>query len=403
MRKRIFAALTFALASTISTLSSAAPFTPGNVVVYRIGDGATTLGSVGHAVFIDEFTQAGTLVQTIALPTVGSGANLAFVASGTSTSDGLLTRSADGKCLLAPGYGRDLGTGAGNAAGTGTLASGAAIPRVVAFIAANGTSDTSTALTDAAVGSNLRSAASEDCTKAWVSGVNSGTGTAATAGIHYATRGATTSVDLTSATFNNPRALSVFNGQLYVSSAAGTSTFKGVNTVGAGLPVTGAQIVTRLAGLSDANNPSSYSFFLADLDAGVAGLDTLYIADDNGSTSNIQKYSFDGATWTARGAIGLSGARGITGIVTGSTVTLFVTNGTALQKLVDSSGFATNISGTLAPMASAGTNRVFRGVALAPSHPISVTSSSGSNGSITPATTQQFQLGLTATFTVTPD
>ena len=39
-------------------------------------------------------------------------------------------------------------------------------------------------------------------------------------------------------------------------------------------------------------------------EAGVAGVDTLYIADDNATSGGLLKYSFDGTTWTARGSAG---------------------------------------------------------------------------------------------------
>jgi hypothetical protein len=100
-----------------SATSFAAAFTPGNIAVYRVGDGAAALVNTGNAVFIDEYTPSGTLVQSIALPTALTGANQPFVASGTATSEGLLTRSQDGNYLLAPGYARAPG-GTGSLSGT---------------------------------------------------------------------------------------------------------------------------------------------------------------------------------------------------------------------------------------------------------------------------------------------
>lgn len=45
-----------------------APFTPNNIVVLRIGDGSAVLSNAGTMVFLDEYTPAGTLVQSIQLP-----------------------------------------------------------------------------------------------------------------------------------------------------------------------------------------------------------------------------------------------------------------------------------------------------------------------------------------------
>ncbi|MCX6043718.1 MAG: ExeM/NucH family extracellular endonuclease [Chloroflexi bacterium] len=99
----------------------------------------------------------------------------------------------------------------------------------------------------------------------------------------------------------------------------------------------------------------------------MAGVDTLYIADQ---TAGLQKYSFDGATWTARGA--LAGVvTGLTGGISGSSVTLYATSGTAagnaLVSFTDTALFNANLpTGAFTPLATAAANTVFRGVAWAP-------------------------------------
>jgi hypothetical protein len=79
-------------------------FHPGDIVVYRVGSGTGSLVSTGNAVFLDEFTPTGTLVQSIPLPTTASGLNKPLFASGTATSEGFLTLSADSQYLLLTGY-----------------------------------------------------------------------------------------------------------------------------------------------------------------------------------------------------------------------------------------------------------------------------------------------------------
>jgi len=64
------ARLVFALALAAVT-SHASSITPGNLVIYRVGDGSAALGTAATAVFLDEYTPLGTLVQSIALPTTG--------------------------------------------------------------------------------------------------------------------------------------------------------------------------------------------------------------------------------------------------------------------------------------------------------------------------------------------
>jgi hypothetical protein len=388
--------------------AAATPFTPGNIVVYRVGDGTTSLVATGNPVFLDEFTVAGAKVQSVALPRTGAGAQRALVASGTATTDGLMTRSEDGHCLVVPGYGRDLGTGSGNLATTGVQANGAAIPRVIGRVSPAGGIDTSTALTDASVQSNFRGAASSDCNVLWASG------TAATigGGVRATTLGATTSSDLTGGSFANTRAVVAQGGQLYVS--ASVTALRTVASVGAGEPVAGTQAVAKLPGLPDpvaAGQP--YAFFFAQLDPASGGLDTLYVADES---FGVQKFSRVGSTWSANGAVGVGADayRGITGTISGSTVTLFATRkggstsagGGELVAIVDASGFNGILSGVPVPIATAAANTAFRGVAMAPVAPpppsFSVTPSAGANGSISPITPQSALQGTSLAFTVTP-
>ena len=49
-------------------------FAAGNVVVYRVGAGATALSNATAAVFLDEYTTAGVLVQSIVLPSADTSA-----------------------------------------------------------------------------------------------------------------------------------------------------------------------------------------------------------------------------------------------------------------------------------------------------------------------------------------
>ena len=79
---KLFFTLIF-LATSISSFSQAVgspatTFTPGNIVVYRIGDGTTTLTSAASAVFLDEYSPAGVIAQSIPLPTAVNGADRAL-------------------------------------------------------------------------------------------------------------------------------------------------------------------------------------------------------------------------------------------------------------------------------------------------------------------------------------
>jgi hypothetical protein len=135
---------------------AATTFAPGDVVVYRVGTGSGALGSGGTAVFLDEYTPSGTLVQSVPLSNAASGSNKPLVASGWAASEGLLTLSADGRYLVATGYDAALGTSKVGSAAAATT------PRTVALVDGQGTVNSSTALTDVADGNNVRSAVSAD-------------------------------------------------------------------------------------------------------------------------------------------------------------------------------------------------------------------------------------------------
>ncbi|HKQ08911.1 MAG TPA: ExeM/NucH family extracellular endonuclease [Blastocatellia bacterium] len=323
-----------------------AALTPGNLIIYRMNDGAAALSANGTAVFLDEYTTGGTLVQSIAVPTTTVGSQRRLVCSGTATTEGFLTRSTDGKYVVFSGYDAAVGTV------SITTSTSATVPRVIGRVDANGTLDTSTALTDAISGGNPRGATSTNGTDLWLSGTSGG------GGIRYATLGATTSTSL-STTPTNLRATNIFGGQLYVSSQSGAFRLA---TVGTGTPTMTGQTITNLPGFPTATG-SPYGFFFADLDAGVPGVDTVYVADDGGT---IQKYSLVGGNWTANGTIAVTTARGITGTVSGSTVTLYITARTTLRTLTDTSGYNATITGSPTTLATAATNTAMQGVAFVP-------------------------------------
>jgi hypothetical protein len=50
----------------------------------------------GSPIYLDEYTTARVLVQSIAMPTAPSGANRRLIASGGSQTEGGITRSSDG-------------------------------------------------------------------------------------------------------------------------------------------------------------------------------------------------------------------------------------------------------------------------------------------------------------------
>ena len=329
-------------ASAVAALSAqavAAPLTVNDLVVYRVGTGSAALSSASTAVFLDEFTTTGSLVQSIALPTVSSGATSAVTASGSATSEGLINRSADGKSLVMTGYGTTTGT-ASVASSTA-----AAVPREIATVSANG-SVTTTAVGTLLGGNNVRTAATVDGT---------GTYAAGAAGVAYVNgSGVATQLSTT-----NARDLVIADNQLFYSTGSGTT---GIYALGTGLPTSGS-----FAGTLIATSASPYAFLFADLSSSVAGVDTLYVADDTATTGGIRKYSKSAAgAWSLNNTIVASGVRGLTGVVNGGQVQLFATSSTNLYGLTDSTGYNANLTGAVTTLATAATNTAFRGLALAP-------------------------------------
>ena len=363
-RVALFRACFLLFAFCASSSSNAAAFTTGNLAVYRVGTGTGSLVSSGNAVFIDEYTPGGSLVQSIALPTTANGANFPLIESGTATSDGFLTRSVDGNCLWLTGY----GTTVGGATLTGTTS--ASVPRVVGRINAAGAIDTTTALNNYSSATNIRSAVGNDCNSAFVTGATGTTGAGLVSGVVNVAIGATTAGTALSTTLTNLRQVNIFNGQLYVSTSSGSAVR--VGTVGTGTPTTAGQTITNLPGIPTTTSP--YAFFFAKLSAASAGADTLYIAHDDANA--LAKYSLNAGTWVSKGTVGVAADlyRGLTGVVSGSTVTLYAvrkggsgaTGGGELVSLVDSSGYDGAFTATPTLLATATANTAFRGVALTP-------------------------------------
>lgn len=325
--------------------------------VLRVGDGGAALSGASTPVFIEHRAADGTLLGTLALPTAASGANQPLTLSGTATSEGSLSRSANGLYLTVAGYATAPGL-----ASVATSAS-AAVNRVVARVDAAGNIDTSTLLNTAFDAGNVRGAASADGTSFWVSG----NGAVGTAGVWYIAQGSAGGAQILAAPAN-VRHTHVFGGQLYASS--GSSNYTAVNAIGAGLPTMAGQAAAPLPGMP-VTGASPYSFALLDRDPNVAGVDTLYVADDRavGNGGGVQKWSYNGAAWTLVETFtsGLTtGVRGLAAADAGGSVVVFATTAVASENsviaFVDTG--AANPAGAV--IATAGVNTVFRGVAISP-------------------------------------
>lgn len=330
----------FLMVAGSGAMLHAATITPGNLVIYRVGSGgATTLGTGAAAVFLDEYTTSGTLVQSIPVPATGAGA---MTAVGNATTEGIVSRSQDGTSLVFTGYRADVGTAALGA----TLP--AAVNRVISTLSTSGVVDTSIGLTDAT--GVIRSAATTDGSVYY----------AGTAGsVRYV---ATPSGSATSTVIDarNSRQVVLSGGVVYASNGSTAITGK-VQTYGT-LP-TGTTVANPIVSL--ATGDAVNGFVLFDLNDAIAGDDTLYALSTVANT--ILKYSFDGTTWTANGSVPAAGAANLTGLVSGGTVNLYLTTPTLLLPYTDSTGFNGALTGTVGTsIATAATNTGFRGLGVFP-------------------------------------
>ncbi|MFN0131948.1 MAG: hypothetical protein ACKVW3_05385 [Phycisphaerales bacterium] len=344
-----------ALVAGASCALAAPPFVPGNVVVSQVGTGQSQLvSSAATAAFLKEFTPGGGLVQTIAIPTVTSGANRRCTFPGGGTPTGLLKRSVDKRWIMFTGYDAPVGL----APVLATLASGT--PRVVGRVSAAGELDTTTGLTDAFDGGRVTCAVSMDGAGYWLSGDGSG----GVGAVRYAIHGASTSTAIETflpSTF----VLGLFDGGLYVSAYA-FPTFIGVGRFPGGLPMSATQAVL-LPGFPIDTNTLPLEFHFADAQ-------TLYLAD--GSTvaagGGLQKWTLAAGTWskayTIATGLNTTGLTSITAKAVGGTTMVYgITRGatstsqTSLVVVTD-----TGPGSVFTTLATSPTFTAFRGVALAP-------------------------------------
>ncbi len=350
---------------------SGAQFTPGKLVVTRIGSGAA-LTSAAFPVSLVQYNTAGT-AQTgaviITMPATSSivvGAPRALTQSGTATSEGDLSLSADGRYLVLVGYNASTGTA--------SVSSGTA-EAVIGRVDANGIGNTLTSLTRSKSypAASIRSACSLDGSAFWTAGAGSST----TGSIRYVTFGNTNDSGLLiSKTISSARVANIYNGQLYASANSGS--FR-LTTVGTGVPVTSGQVMTNLPGFPTATY-DPYAYVLLDMNAAVPGMDVLYVANQgSAATGGLYKYSLVGSSWVANGYIA-GNIRGVTAAVNcDGKAELYMTRAlnssakaTRLHAYVDITGYNVSLgNGTInitstTLLATAATNYAFGGVAFTP-------------------------------------
>lgn len=330
----------------------AATFGEANLVVYRVGDGTNPLTNAATQVSLEEYDASGNHVQSLALPSAGSGDQNAVTATGLSTSEGQLSRSPDGRFLTATGYDAPAGT-VGVGGRSLTTSDPTNINRSIAIVDGRGHVDTSTALSDADAPYIVRSAVTVDGSRVWAVGGNGGVRRIA-AGVTGASQPITGSENLNQ--------IQVADGQLFASTAAADKLVR----VGTGTPVSAASLA-GVPGIGAVTLPNGFVLFDETGD-GFAGtsLDTLYLANAAHGGGAIEKYRFSGATWGLVGSTPVEGVLGLAAQQSGSTVAIAATTPTQIVGLTDSDAAGTTFNPSVSQLASAPTNTEFRGIAIAP-------------------------------------
>jgi hypothetical protein len=322
--------------------ASASAFVPGNLAVLRIGDGTETLGSHGNSVFIDQFTTNGTLAGSVAIPDNDTNA---LLVSGTASSEGALTRSADGRLLLLAGYNLPL-TNADNLSSSLANADATNAPRAIGAVDASGGFALVGVTTNQYSQNNMRSGASDGRGNYWGAGANSGT--------FYFGGGPTNTVQTNVA---NSIVIQDLGGNLYFSTS---KTTPGIWEI-PGTPVT--PVTNAVVFLSAGSKANPYAF------AFNPGFTTAYIADDSlKGLGGIQRWDLTNGVWAmtyAFTSLTNIGARGVAADFSGAHPVIYATTAEdAANRLV-----AITDNGVDSPavtLATAGVNQIFRGVTFAP-------------------------------------
>lgn len=458
--QRLPIALAVSFAASLFAAAPAFADTPffdvGNLVVSVEGNGimGATSGSYtdnqASPLTLFQFSTSGTssatYINSLVLPQTASGNNAAVSGEYGSSSEGGLQLSGDGRYLTIMGYGINAATFNASPTAYGTALNDPTKPnalaqsssltgqagvtpvsRVAVLIGANGAVDSSTQLYNVYNGNNPRSVYSANGSSFYVSG--QGVSGDTTGGVVYATRGASSATAITGldtsggTAAQDTRAITVYNGQLYVSvdskqgsgnnrdyiatlGAAGappTSLANGGNgpaqlngfgnSGGTGKLTVTATNANGLAAVGKVINLSPEAFYFA-------SANTLYVADsgapknDSGSSAvgdgGLQKWvnsKADGSgAWSLAytlstglnlvantAAAGTTGLLNLTGKVVGDQVELFATNYTVgdtdqtyLYGISDTLGATSAGNEAFTQLAAAPVDSTFKGVSFAP-------------------------------------
>ncbi|NDP20048.1 MAG: hypothetical protein GZ091_03045 [Paludibacter sp.] len=367
---------TFLIAAS-AIFVQATNFTPGNIVVLRIGDGTTTLVSNGVTVpvslleFKPETTQT-TALNSVALNTdtlIGGSYSPVFTL-GNSKGEGQLDLSQDGKYVLAGGYDRPVNLGLGSAGqnqynahryGNKTILKVGknAEPSYLSFLIAE--DDAKAGRENAGAPRNV---VSVDGSAFWAK--------YSSESALYITEAAPTVITPTGFSMTNTvRSLKLYKDKLYsMDVTTGTIDFSTP-----GLPT--AAGATSTTAMPFTPWTDYVGFVMLDLDPTVdfqgTGYDVIYAAH---GANGIEKYYWDGSSaWMKTATFSVAGGYSqLTGMVVNGKAVLFtstngngISSGNSVISFKDNQAYNEAItSPTITVLATAGANYGFRGVSFTP-------------------------------------
>jgi PEP-CTERM motif len=316
---------TCAILSSLALAAQAQLFDDGNLVVFQVGDGSGSLTSSSAPDYLDQYTTGGTFLNSLAIPSTGFSE---LVTSGSASSEGQLTLSANDEYLVFAGY--NTGVGVTKVASTDS----SSVARGIATVDGNGSYSLVATTSSFYNGNNIRGGTSDGNGNFWSAGPTTGTAYMGTG-----TPAAISSV--------NSLIVQDLGGNLFFSTAKGT---EGIYEI-SGTPTSGSPTANLIIGVS---NPSDFAFNTS--------MTIAYVANTGGG---IERYDFSGGNWTL--SYTLDSGTGMNGLAvdfSGSDPVIYATteDGTKLVEISD-----TGSGSTADVLASVdGTTKAFRGLSFAP-------------------------------------
>jgi len=341
-------------------------FTSNNIVVLRVGDGVSSLSNNATAVNVIEYTAAGapTGVSVLLGGAASTAPNRIVLSGNSTTAEGQLSLSSDGRYLSLAGYEGAVGN---------TAFTFQANEKVITRIAYNASADFSTRLPASTMNGTVRSAVTSNSDRYFITGSTVAPASDnSTRLLPFATPASTAST-----AFNGGvRSLKIFKGQVYCANGGTISSLTPNPSSG--------NYATKIDFPGMGTSGHNYqSFVLLDVNPSVGylttGYDVLYCTD---VTLGLVKFYWNGGQWMQAGIFNPTSVTGVVGGLQDVTARInpagnpeiFVVKSAIANNniiaITDASGFTGSISTTLPTavnVVSAGVNYMFRGVAFAPS------------------------------------